>query len=62
MEGVIEMAGRQGRRRNQLLEDLREGRGYWKLEEGALDRSVWRTRFGSGYGTIVRQIVKRKNE
>jgi hypothetical protein len=44
LEGRIEMTGRRGRRRKQLLDDLREKRRYWKLKEEALDRTVWRTR------------------
>jgi hypothetical protein len=43
------------RRRKQLLDDLKEKKGYWKLEVEALDRTVWRTRFGSGYGPVARQ-------
>jgi hypothetical protein len=35
-----------GRRRKQLLDDLKEKRRYWKLKEEALDRTLWRTRFG----------------
>jgi hypothetical protein len=38
----MEVKGIQGRRRKQILETRR----YWKLKEGALDRSLWRTRFG----------------
>ena len=34
------MAGRRGRRRKQLLDELKEERGYWKLKEEALDRTV----------------------
>jgi hypothetical protein len=49
-EGRIEMPGRRGRRRKQLLDDLKEKRSYWKLKEEALDRTLWRTRFGRGYG------------
>jgi hypothetical protein len=45
LEGRIEMTGRRGRRRKQLLDDLKEKRGYWKLKEEALDSSLWRTRF-----------------
>jgi hypothetical protein len=41
--------GRRGRRRKELLDDLKEERGYWKLKEEALDRTVWRTCFGRGY-------------
>jgi hypothetical protein len=48
-EGRIEITVRRGRRREQLLHDLREKRRYWKLKEEALDRTLWRTRFGRGY-------------
>jgi hypothetical protein len=50
LEGRIEMTGRRGRRRKQLLDDLKETRGYWALKEEALDRTLWRTRFGRHYG------------
>jgi hypothetical protein len=33
------MTGRRGRRRKQLLDDLKDRR-YWKLKEEALDRTV----------------------
>ena len=36
------MAGRRGRRRRKLLDDLEERRGYYHLKEEALDRTVWR--------------------
>ena len=36
------MTGRRGRRRTQLLDDRKEARGYWKLKEEALDRTVWK--------------------
>jgi len=52
------VTGRRGRRRQQLLDDLKENRGYWKLKEEALDRSLWRTRFERGYGPVVRQITE----
>jgi hypothetical protein len=58
LEGRVEMMGRRGRRRKQLLDDLEEKRRYWKLKEEALDRTVWRTRFGRGYGPVVRQTAK----
>jgi phage regulator Rha-like protein len=47
-EGIIEVAGRRGRRHKQLLNDIKEKRGYWELKEEALDRTLWRTRFGRG--------------
>jgi hypothetical protein len=58
LEGRIEMTERRGRRRKQLLHDLNEKRNYWKLKEEALDRTLWRTRFGRGYGHIVRQAAE----
>jgi hypothetical protein len=58
LEGRIEMTGRRGRRRKQLLYDLKEKRRYWKLKEEALDHILWRTRFGRGYGPVVRQTAE----
>jgi hypothetical protein len=52
------MTGRRGRRRKQLLDDIKEKRRYWKLKEEALDRTVWRTCFGRGYGPVVRQTTE----
>jgi hypothetical protein len=54
-DGRIEMTGRRGRRRKQLLDDLKEKRRYRKLKEEALDRNLWRTRFGRDYGHVGRQ-------
>jgi hypothetical protein len=45
LEGRIEMTGRRGRRRKQLLDNLKEKRSYWKLKEEALDCTLGRTRF-----------------
>jgi hypothetical protein len=36
---------------------LTEKRRYWKLKEEALDRTLWRTRFGRGYRPVVRQTI-----
>jgi hypothetical protein len=58
LEGRIEMTGRRGRRCKQLLDDLKEKRRYCKLKEEALDRTLWRTRFGRGYGPVVRQTTE----
>jgi hypothetical protein len=58
LERRIEKIGRQGRRRKQLFDDLQEKIKYWKLKEQALNRTIWRTRFGRGYGPVVRQITK----
>jgi hypothetical protein len=62
LEGRIEMTGRRGRRRKQLLDDLKEKRRYLKLKEEALDRTLWRTRFGRGYGPVLRQTTEWMNE
>jgi hypothetical protein len=58
VEGRIEVTRRRARRCKQLLDDLQETRGYWELKEEALDRTVWRTRFGRGYGPVVKQSVE----
>jgi len=44
IEGKIEVTGRRGRRCNQLVDYLKENRGYWKMEEEELELSVRRTR------------------
>jgi hypothetical protein len=58
LEGRIEMTGRRGRRRKQLMDDLKEKKRNCKLKEEALDRTLWRTRFGRGYGPVVRQTTE----
>jgi hypothetical protein len=58
IQGGIEVAGRQGKRRRKLLDDLKESRGYSHLKEKALDRTVWTARFGRGFGPVVRQTSK----
>jgi len=58
IQGGIEGKGRQGRRRTKLLDDLKERRGYSHLKEEALDRTMWRARFGRGFGPVVRQTTK----
>jgi len=37
---------------------IKERRGYSHLQEEALDRTMWRARFGRGFGTVVRQTTK----
>ena len=58
IKGGIEVRGRRGRRRKKLLNDLKERRGYSHLKEEALDRTMWRARFGRGFGPVVRQTTK----
>jgi hypothetical protein len=55
IEGRIKVTGRRGRRHFQLLDDLKETRGYWKLKEEPLDRPLRKTGFGRGYELLVRQ-------
>jgi hypothetical protein len=58
IKGGREVTGRRGRRHRKLLDDLKERRGYSHLKEEALDRTMWRSRFGRGFGTLVRQTTK----
>ena len=50
--------GRRGRRRNQLLDELKEKTGYLELKEDTLDRTLWRKRSGRVYGLVVTQTVE----
>jgi len=51
----MEVTRRLGRRRRKLLDDLKDRRGYSNLKEGALDRTMWKNRFGGGFEPVVRQ-------
>jgi hypothetical protein len=51
------VTGRRGRRRRKLLDDLKERRGYSHLKEEFTVRKMWRARFGSGFGAVVRQTA-----
>jgi hypothetical protein len=52
IEGRIEVMGRRGRSRKQLLDYVKKTRGYCKLKGKALDRNLWRTGFGRGNGPV----------
>jgi hypothetical protein len=58
IQGGIEMTGRRGRRRRKLLDDIKERGGYSHFKEEALDYTMWRARFGRGFGPFVRQTTK----
>jgi len=58
IKGGIEVTGSRGRKRRKLLDDLKERRGYSQLKEEALDRTMWRARFGRDFGPVVRQTAK----
>jgi hypothetical protein len=55
IQGRIEVTGRRLRK---LLDDFKERRGYSHLKEKALDRTMWRARFGRGFAPVVRQTTK----
>ena len=52
------MKGRQGRRRMQLLNDLKKTKGYWKLKQDLLDHSLLRNRSGKIYGHFLRETTE----
>ena len=52
------MTRRRGRRREKLLDVLKDRRGYSHLKEEALDRTMWRNGFRGGFGPVVRQNTK----
>ena len=49
------MKRRRGRSHKKLLDDLKDRRGYSDLKREAVDRTMWRNRFGGGFGPVVRQ-------
>ena len=53
IKGQIEVTRRRGRRRKKLLDDLKDRGGYCQLKEEAVDRTMWRNRFGRGFGPVV---------
>jgi hypothetical protein len=58
IKGWIEVTGRRGRRHRNLLDDLKERRGFSHLKDEALDCSMWRACFGGGFGPVVSQTIK----
>ena len=57
IKGGIEVIARLGRRRK-LLDDLKEKTGCSHLNEAALDRTMWRARFGRGFVPVARRTNK----
>ena len=55
INGEMEVVRRRGRRRKKLLDDLKDRREYSHLKEESLDCTMWRHRFGGGFGPVVRQ-------
>jgi hypothetical protein len=58
IEERLEVTRRRGRRGKQILDKLTETREHWKLKKEALDRTLWRTRYGRVHGTVSRQTTK----
>ena len=58
IEGKVQGEMEVTRRRRKLLDDFKDRRGYSHLKEEALDRTMWRNRFGGGFGPVVRQIAE----
>ena len=52
IEGRIEVIGRRGKRRKQLLDDLKLKYSVLETERGI---TLCRIHFGSGYGPVVRE-------
>ena len=55
IKGAMEATRRRGRRRKKLLDDFKDRTGYSNLKEEDVDRTMWRNRFGGGFGTVFRQ-------
>jgi hypothetical protein len=58
IKGGIKVTGKRGRKCRNLLDGIKERIGYTHLKEESLDRTMWRARFGRGFGPIVRQTNK----
>jgi hypothetical protein len=58
IKGEMEVKRRGGRRRKKLLDDFKDRRGYSHLKEEALDRTMWRNRYGGGFGPVVNENTK----
>jgi hypothetical protein len=57
IEGRIQVTEIRGRRRNQILDYVKEMRSYGKLKEEALDLTMWGTHFGRVSGPVVSQTM-----
>jgi hypothetical protein len=48
---------KRGIRRRKLLDNLKERRGYSHLKKEALDRTMWRARFGREFEPVVKRTT-----
>ena len=58
IEGKIKGEMEVAKRRTKLLDDLKVRRGYSHLMEEALDRTMWRYRFGGRFRPVVRKNIE----
>jgi len=49
---------RRERRSRTLPDDIKERTGYSHFREEALERTMWKGRFGRDFGPVVRQTTK----
>jgi len=49
----VEVTGRRGGKRQQLLDNLKEKRRYCKWKAEGLDNTLWRKRFGTSCGRAL---------
>jgi hypothetical protein len=56
IEGRLEVTGSR-KTHEQVLNNLKEMRGYWELKKEELDRTVWEAHFRRGCGPVVRQTT-----
>ena len=54
------MTARRGKGRRKLLGDLKEWAGYSHLKVETLDRTMWRVRFGRGFGPVVNKLLNER--
>jgi len=59
VEGKVEGTRRQGRKRKNLLNDLKEKRKYCSLKKEALVFPLWRNSFQRVCGPVTRQNTQR---
>jgi hypothetical protein len=57
LQGGVFLGEISSNRSHYSKKDYKERRGYSHLKEEALDRTMWRTRFGRGFEPVVRQTT-----
>jgi len=61
IEKNIKVLGRRTGRIKQLVDDLKEMKGYWKLKKASLCRTPGKTCYERRYGTVVKQTTEYGN-